>query len=278
MMRFSNKALRFISVLLALVLLFGSQAFAVNETVGEAAGQTTLPIADEPASDEPSTQAAAEPSAQEPATEEPTTQEPTTGEPTTEPPPEPVPGDINGDGRLTAADARTILRVSARLETCDDAAFALADINRDGKVTAWDARAALRLSAGIPADYVYPTMPQPEPEPEPQPLPAYWFIDAKPICQFPSFPTGCESVATAILLRYHGIQVTPAQFIDNYLDKGRTPYWSNGVCYSPDPQKVFLGNPRSKDGWGVHVGGIERALKKFVDQNRFDIVVPKGYT
>ena len=61
-----------------------------------------------------------------------------------------VTGDVDGDGRVTAADSRTILRVSASLESFKTkAAKTLADIDKDNKITAADARIALRLSANL---------------------------------------------------------------------------------------------------------------------------------
>ncbi|MBQ8210102.1 MAG: dockerin type I repeat-containing protein [Clostridia bacterium] len=58
-------------------------------------------------------------------------------------------GDVNGDGEVTAADARLILRHSARLEILYLEQYLLADYNDDGRVTAADARLALRKSAGL---------------------------------------------------------------------------------------------------------------------------------
>ena len=59
------------------------------------------------------------------------------------------PGDVTGDGNVTAADARLALRASARLETLSSAAFAAADVNGDGNVDASDARKILRASAKL---------------------------------------------------------------------------------------------------------------------------------
>ncbi len=58
-------------------------------------------------------------------------------------------GDVNVDGRITAADARQALRASAGLDKLDDISFIAADMNGDGKVTASDARKILRISAGL---------------------------------------------------------------------------------------------------------------------------------
>ena len=58
-------------------------------------------------------------------------------------------GDVNGDGIVTAADARLILRRAARLVTFTMEQDALADVNKDGQVTAADARKVLRVSAKL---------------------------------------------------------------------------------------------------------------------------------
>ena len=60
-----------------------------------------------------------------------------------------VTGDVNGDGKLTASDARAALRMSAKLETYTPEQFAAADVNGDGKLTASDARIILRVSAKL---------------------------------------------------------------------------------------------------------------------------------
>lgn len=58
-------------------------------------------------------------------------------------------GDVSNDGKVTAADARAILRHSANLEYVNDSYKHLADVNGDKKVSAADARLALRMSAKL---------------------------------------------------------------------------------------------------------------------------------
>lgn len=58
-------------------------------------------------------------------------------------------GDVDGDGKITAADARQILRRAAKLIKFTMEQDALADVDNDGKVTAMDARIVLRVSAGL---------------------------------------------------------------------------------------------------------------------------------
>lgn len=60
-----------------------------------------------------------------------------------------VTGDIDSDGKVTAADARLLLRASAGLHNVSGAYFVAADVNTDGKITAADARKTLRVAANI---------------------------------------------------------------------------------------------------------------------------------
>lgn len=55
-------------------------------------------------------------------------------------------GDVNNDSKVTAADARLVLRYSARLEK-SSVILARGDVNADGKVNAADARILLIYSA-----------------------------------------------------------------------------------------------------------------------------------
>ena len=74
------------------------------------------------------------------------------------PMPEPVakqaPGDVDGDGKVTSADARLALRASVGLKEKDDvtegsAGYLACDVDGDGKVTSGDARLILRASVGL---------------------------------------------------------------------------------------------------------------------------------
>lgn len=57
-------------------------------------------------------------------------------------------GDVNGDGKVTAADARTALRAAVGLEELTEKQKEAADMNGDGEVTASDARKILRKAVG----------------------------------------------------------------------------------------------------------------------------------
>ncbi len=58
-------------------------------------------------------------------------------------------GDADGNGKVTASDARTALRFAAYIDIPDEKQVMLCDTNGDGKVTAADARTILRTAAYI---------------------------------------------------------------------------------------------------------------------------------
>ena len=58
-------------------------------------------------------------------------------------------GDVNGDSDVDAGDARLALRASAGLERLSDASFMSADIDDNGKITAAEARTILRVGAEL---------------------------------------------------------------------------------------------------------------------------------
>ena len=58
-------------------------------------------------------------------------------------------GDINGDGKVNSADARTALRAAAQIEDLTRVQAYLGDMNESGKVDASDARTILRIAARL---------------------------------------------------------------------------------------------------------------------------------
>lgn len=60
-----------------------------------------------------------------------------------------MPGDVNNDSRITAADARLVLRYSAKIGELPADGLIAADVNNDGAVNASDARFILRYSANL---------------------------------------------------------------------------------------------------------------------------------
>ena len=79
-------------------------------------------------------------------------------------------GDIDGDGKITASDARTALRAAVGLEELAAFEQALADADLDEKITASDARLILRAAVGLedPADW-FKSPEEPDPTVDPKP-------------------------------------------------------------------------------------------------------------
>ena len=70
-------------------------------------------------------------------------------------------GDINGDGKINASDARIALRASASLETLTEDQKIAADLNFDKKVNAADARKILRIASKLDPEPEMPTQENP---------------------------------------------------------------------------------------------------------------------
>ena len=75
------------------------------------------------------------------------------------------------------------------------------------------------------------------------------------------FPTGCESASAVMLLRDAGYQTDIGTFVDTALDKGSL-YYDGNVLYGPDPNKAFVGDPRSSHGYGCYAPVITNALNR----------------
>ena len=58
-------------------------------------------------------------------------------------------GDVNGDSKITAVDARIILQIVAGLTSADTVELKIADVNEDKIITAVDARHILQIVAGL---------------------------------------------------------------------------------------------------------------------------------
>ncbi len=71
-------------------------------------------------------------------------------------------GDIDGNGKITAGDARLALRGAASLEKLSEMQLKLADIDGNGRITASDARMILRRAANLEDDFGELTTQAPE--------------------------------------------------------------------------------------------------------------------
>lgn len=86
-------------------------------------------------------------------------------------------------------------------------------------------------------------------------------IKAPYISQKGTYPTGCESVSTVMLLQYLGYKLTVDDFIRECLDIKEFEE-RGGALYGPDPRKYFCGDPYSEDGMGCYAPVIVKALER----------------
>lgn len=104
-------------------------------------------------------------------------------------------------------------------------------------------------------------------------LPAAKLIDVPYINQRKKYPTGCESVSAVMALMYAGYDITPEDFIDNYLPKSPAPYIDDsGKLFGYNPYRFFIGDPYSADGWGCYYPVIGRCISRIIDKDRHRVV------
>ena len=100
----------------------------------------------------------------------------------------------------------------------------------------------------------------PEHDPAARPRSAK-LINAPYISQRGTYPTGCESVSTVMLLQYLGYKLSVDDFISECLEIKEFEE-RDGILYGPDPRKYFCGDPYSEDGMGCYAPVIVKALNK----------------
>ena len=89
-------------------------------------------------------------------------------------------------------------------------------------------------------------------------------LDVIEFCQYPDYPTGCESVSLYMLLDYYAVDVTVDQIYD-LLPMGAQPYDDeNGVRHGANPEREFVGDPRSEYSYGVFNAPIAQVAEQFM--------------
>ncbi len=89
-------------------------------------------------------------------------------------------------------------------------------------------------------------------------------LDVIEFCQYPDYPTGCESVSLYMLLNYYGADVSVEQIYD-LLPMGAQPYDDeNGIRHGANPEREFVGDPRSEYSYGVFNEPIAQVAEQFM--------------
>ena len=97
-------------------------------------------------------------------------------------------------------------------------------------------------------------------------------IPVEYINQSEKYPTGCESITTIMCLHYNKIDISPEDFIDNYLEKGEF-YKKEEQFYAPNPFDKFVGSPYNEYSYGCYEPVIEKALNKLITDKQLNFEI-----
>ena len=139
-------------------------------------------------------------------------------------------GDINNDGVVSAGDAALLQDYLHGRTQLTQAQWRTADLNHDDTVNIFDFCLLKQKVINTPEKVMLPVM---------------------TFNQHPDYPTGCESAALCMLLHYYDVHVAMEQIVA-VLPKGPVPYTQNGKKYGANPEREFVGNPKSSDSYGVY--------------------------
>lgn len=91
-------------------------------------------------------------------------------------------------------------------------------------------------------------------------LPTKAAIEMEELMQNPELPTGCESVALTMVLRYYGFGLEKTTIADEYLDYSENDFVT-----------AYVGNPHTESGAGCFAPAIEKAANKFLNSQNSEM-------
>lgn len=92
-----------------------------------------------------------------------------------------------------------------------------------------------------------------------KPLPVSVSIELELVYQHPELPTGCESVALTMLLKYYGFELDKTTIASEYL------------VYSSNFVEGFIGSPFTQGGAGIYSPGLTRTANKYLDAQESEL-------
>lgn len=96
----------------------------------------------------------------------------------------------------------------------------------------------------------------------------YLISDVPLLTQGTYYPSGCESVSSAMLMKYFGFDISVDDFINDYLPQSYLMADENGY-YGPDTSSYYLGSPYSEDSLGCYPPVIVYAMNKYFSENEY---------
>ena len=97
-------------------------------------------------------------------------------------------------------------------------------------------------------------------------------INVKYLDQSVKYPTGCETITTIMCLLYWNVNITPEEFIEQYLDKGDVVIKDEQI-FGPNPFDKFVGSPYLDFSFGCYEPVIEKALNKLISDKNLNLEI-----
>ena len=97
-------------------------------------------------------------------------------------------------------------------------------------------------------------------------------INVKYMDQSVKYPTGCETITTIMCLLYWNVNITPEEFIEQYLDKGDVVIKDEQI-FGPNPFDKFVGSPYLDFSFGCYEPVIEKALNKLISDKNLNLEI-----
>ena len=167
-----------------------------------------------------------------------------------------ISGDLNSDKQNTVADVLLLQKYLLRKETLSSAQASFADLNKDGCVDGFDMILLRKKLVDQPPVQF-----------------ASVKLNVINFNQNPSYPTGCESAALYILLKYYNVNVSMDQIVAK-LPKGPLPYQSGNKLLGGNPEREFVGDPKNSYSYGVFNGPLAITAANF----KANVKTKKGAT
>lgn len=86
------------------------------------------------------------------------------------------------------------------------------------------------------------------------------------LSQAERMPTGCELVSAAMLLHFWGYDLTPEEFAAEHIPFSPNPSKQNGQWYGASPNRCFIGDPFSPNGYGCFAPVIQAGLEQVISE------------
>ncbi|MEE0060895.1 MAG: C39 family peptidase [Acutalibacteraceae bacterium] len=141
----------------------------------------------------------------------------------------------------------------------------IATVDNDGKIKG--KRVGKTSIVALSSTGIYTTVPVAVKAPK-----SHKIDDVPMLSQGSTYPSGCESVSSTMLLNYYGFEIDTDDFIDDYLPMADLTYNKKGKLTAPDTHSVFIGSPYSEAALGCFPPVIKNAMNSYLKDKSYKAV------